>query len=422
MIKEGTKIESSRIKYPVVKEAFKNCGIDMVLNDPEAPIFWWDGDINPKDFEQAKVNQRMNKIPGMDNLCYKSSFIHALNQMRRLFPKNYKFFPTSFILPHQMSDFQREHTKLQAKQRNNVTWIMKPRSGCCGQGIKIIQHVYEVTRRTESAIIQGYISPYLLNGFKFDFRFYVLISTLSPYTVYIYKEGLARFCTQQYQAPSAENLGDKFCHLTNTSINVDNPDAHNEYTRLASSVLTEISQLSPKGSLVWQKICDVTTFTMLAMWSPIVNSINNYNSSRDFFCRKYTYNTLSSCENYGKYFHILGIDILLNDNLQPIVLELNDRPSMQVTFDCESALKRDLIIDTLKTISLTGTPLNEVSSNFQQLLPVDPSNPISTAVDQICVQSSSIFRTCAPIPTVPRKPKERFGIQETFIDDGKGEQ
>ena len=41
------------------------------------------------DFEKVGPDQRINKIPGMDHLCYKSTFIHTMNQMKRLFPSLY---------------------------------------------------------------------------------------------------------------------------------------------------------------------------------------------------------------------------------------------------------------------------------------------------------------------------------------------
>ena len=59
----------------------------------------------------------------------------------------------------------------------------------------------------------------LCDGLKFDLRLYVVVRSLQPLQVYLYREGMARFATSQYEPPDESNLRDVFMHLTNASLN-----------------------------------------------------------------------------------------------------------------------------------------------------------------------------------------------------------
>lgn len=60
------------------------------------------------------------------------------------------------------------------------------------------------------------MKPHLINGFKYDLRLYVFITSYEPLTIYLYREGLVRFATQPY---NTKNTKLKFAHLTNFSVN-----------------------------------------------------------------------------------------------------------------------------------------------------------------------------------------------------------
>lgn len=73
---------------------------------------------------------------------------------------------------------------------------MKPASSSCGRGIKVINKNSHVRKR-HGYLVSKYIGkPHLINGFKYDLRLYVCVTSFDPLKIYIYKEGLVRFATQ----------------------------------------------------------------------------------------------------------------------------------------------------------------------------------------------------------------------------------
>jgi hypothetical protein len=59
------------------------------------------------------------------------------------------------------------------------------------------------------------INPLLIEGYKFDIRIYVFVTSILPLRIYIYKEGLVRFATEKYDVTHKN----KFIHLTNYAVN-----------------------------------------------------------------------------------------------------------------------------------------------------------------------------------------------------------
>ena len=395
LLTKDTKVDLQKVKYATVKQAFDSTEVIQSKDDIMAPIVWYDGFIPKIYFLNVLPHQRINKIPGMDILCYKSSTFKALNYMRAIFPKTFSFYPTTYLLPFQFCDFQREHLKIVASSGMPLTWIYKPRTGCCGNGIKLIQNSYEVAENSYSGVIQKYVPPYLLNGYKFDFRLYIFVATLEPYTVYIYNDGISRFCSSPYSPPTKETLDDKFSHLTNTAVNAVNKDtSSHELLQLASTTFEKIKSQDPRGNVLWKKIKDVARLVMLAQYNNIVDQVKMQETETKAK-QKPPAVPLASVPFMKKFFHLIGIDIMLNDNCDPVILEMNDRPSLCVTFDIENEFKTNLLKDVLHLITTDGSPPPPTASfgGWEEILPIHDSNTMISKVSTFVFEKAKQYST-----------------------------
>ncbi|XP_077020778.1 tubulin polyglutamylase TTLL6 isoform X5 [Tamandua tetradactyla] len=279
---------------------------------------------------------KINHFPGMSEICRKDLLARNMNRLLKMFPKDFHFFPRTWCLPADWGDLQSY-----SRSRKNKTYICKPDSGCQGRGIFITQSVKEI-KPGEDLICQLYISkPFIIDGFKFDLRIYVLVTSCDPLRIFVYNEGLARFATTSYSYPCSDNLDDICMHLTNYSINKHSSnfmqDAHSGSKRKLSSFNIHMETHGYNLEQIWRDIEDVVIKTIISA-HPVIK--HNYHTC-------FPNHTLNSA-----CFEILGFDVLLDHKLKPWLLEVNHSPSFSTDSWLDKEVKDNLLYDTLVLINL----------------------------------------------------------------------
>ena len=193
-------------------------------------------------------------------LARKNHLARNLGKMQKQFPEDFKFFPQTYLLPSEYSDFR---TLFKDKKKTNKTFIVKPEASCQGRGIFLTRNLDDVNPY-DHYVIQRYLhKPYLIEGLKFDLRIYVFLCGVDPLRMYMYNEGLSRFATDQYIPPNNNNLDNLFMHLTNYAINktsskfVQNKDENDDtvgHKRSLTFVWKYLQELGHDVALVQRQV------------------------------------------------------------------------------------------------------------------------------------------------------------------------
>ena len=67
----------------------------------------------------------------------------------------------------------------------------------------------------QNLTVSHYINnPMLINGYKFDLRIYVAITSIHPLRIYLFDQGLVRFATCKYSSSDQSNKCNRYLSLS----------------------------------------------------------------------------------------------------------------------------------------------------------------------------------------------------------------
>lgn len=210
--------------------------------------------------------------------------------------------------------------------------------------------------------LQKYVAnPLLINELKFDLRIYVLVTSFEPLRIYLFDDGLVRFCTEKYSM-SKSALQNPFGHLTNYSVNKkntaafqqnqDNKDDENAFSSSKWSLQMLYKYLEDQG-----KSKELADF-QVALEDLIIKTLLAVES-------KVLMMATSASSGAQKGFELYGFDILLEgEDMKPWLLEVNVFPSLSSSSPMDKRIKTILVSDMFQ---LVGIPFQDAQSAIQQL-------------------------------------------------------
>ena len=291
--------------------------------------------------------QEMGLIPTFQKIFSYTNFKEISNKdlsysnyfaMKIKFPKDFDFMPETYSYPEEKKIIERKFNNYILDK--NDLWLIKPKTGSLGEGIYIFENL---SNTPDVYLLTKYIgNPHLINGLKYDFRIYVLITGLAPLKIYLYKEGMVRFATEKYTLDK-NHLKELYRHLTNVHINKKNIK---DYKEAANADTDEGSKWSlqvyehycKENKIDYQKIrkqmADIAIKTVLSVINKFLEKIKE-NGTKD-----------------RNHFKLLGFDYLVDENLKVFLLEVNDRPSLLMGDINDRKLKPQLVADCLNLVGI----------------------------------------------------------------------
>ncbi|XP_069795454.1 tubulin polyglutamylase TTLL7 isoform X2 [Narcine bancroftii] len=335
----------SGTKYQIVRLTILEAGFTRAREeDDTANLIWNDAAVQQERIADLRNYQRINHFPGMGEICRKDCLARNMAKMMKGQSQEYCFTPRTWIFPAEYTQFQNCIKELR-KRRRQKTFIVKPANGAMGHGISLIRNGDKLPAH-EHLIVQEYLDkPFLLEGYKFDLRIYILVTSCDPLRIFLYNDGLVRMGTEKYHAPTDANLSQLFMHLTNYSVNKHNEnfgraEQADQGSKRSIRWFTEFLQTNDYDvAKFWNDVSELVVKTLIVAEPHVLHAYR--------MCRPGQQPGSSSV-----CFEVLGFDIILDRKLKPWLLEINRAPSFGTDQKIDYDVKEGVLAHALKLLNV----------------------------------------------------------------------
>ncbi|XP_037104736.1 tubulin polyglutamylase TTLL7 isoform X2 [Syngnathus acus] len=335
-------------KYEIVRIVINEMDFLKARDEDEtANLIWNDSAVQHEKIAELRNYQRINHFPGMGEICRKDCLARNMSKMIKCQSHEYGFVPKTWIFPAEYTQFQ-NYVKELRRKRKQKTFIVKPANGAMGHGISLIRNCEKLPAQ-EHFIVQEYLDkPFLMEGYKFDLRIYILVTSCDPLRIFLYNDGLVRMGTEKYHAPSEANLSQLYMHLTNYSVNKHNENFERDETvdkgsKRSISWFTEFLRSNDYDvAKFWGDVSELVVKTLIVAEPHVLHAYR--------MCRPgQPPGSDSVC------FEVLGFDIILDRKLKPWLLEINRAPSFGTDQKIDFDVKRGVLLNALKLLNIRAS-------------------------------------------------------------------
>lgn len=263
-------------------------------------------------------------------------------------------------------------------------WVVKPPGLSCGRGITAtssLRGLLAACRELKwKAVVQKYVErPLVVQGFKFDIRQWVLVTSCNPLVLWGFDEGYVRFSSRPFSMDPSR-LSDKFIHLCNHSVQKEGRNAFAGAESIPYSYLEgEPLQESGVGNS-GEKLDTSPSLPLGAqghMWSvdQLRRYLTHHFKNRDIFgdvvlprIRSVVVQTLLSVREVlqmtGRGMEWLGFDLILTEDLRVMLIEVNVSPDLSHSTPITARLVPPATEDALRLLLDDGETDARIASSL----------------------------------------------------------
>lgn len=207
-----------------------------------------------------------------------------------------------------------------------------------------------LAKELRELVVQKYIeNPLLIDGRKFDIRAYMIVVCMKPYLV-LYQPGYVRMSLNAY---TTENFAkDKITHLTNNSVQKNHPEYKTLKEKSIISIESLVENIIAMGKVQTREEYSVKVDKKIQEIMTLIFQVIKDKLDRKFGC-----------------FELFGFDFLLDDALNPYLIEINTNPAIYTDTQVQKDLLPKLVEDIVKmSLEVHTYGKNEGSLEVQKLL------------------------------------------------------
>lgn len=273
-------------------------------------------------------------IDGCDKMVAKNSLWDHVSKTYGVQRANI-LLPTTYLLtdPEEIKRFTDEYDK-------NKLYIIK-KNIQRQEGLKITNDYNEIINgnKEKYVVVQELLqNPYTINGRKADMRFYVLVVCKNKkINVFVHEEGFMYYSRKNYENKSKDSDVNITSGYIDRKVYTTNPLTHGDLRKY-------LDKKDRKLNVVEKEIKENNNIISQIYFNRIYGLIKNVFSTFD--------GHIGTCDKMKNNlcFQLFGVDVSMNENLNPKILEINKGPDIDAKDDRDAKIKHTVMRDILNLV------------------------------------------------------------------------